>query len=111
TAMLNPWPVAIRLIIGLAVTIGAVVVINRYASDEPAPPPPDVRVAVFNDVYDDVDAGRVRLKRWRDASGRTLFPGIGLRECGALRDAAASDTPVNDGLVAGRLSATPAERD
>src|SRR5690606_24889071 len=62
--MMNPWPIAIRLVLGLAVTVASVLALNRYADREPELPP-DMRIAVFNDVFEDVAAGEVRLKKWR----------------------------------------------
>lgn len=105
--MTNPWPVAIRLLIGIGVLIVCVVALNRYA-DRPPPPPQDVRVEVFNDVFDDLAAGRVRLKKWRQANGLGTFPGIGERECGGLRNAAALDPPVNDRPAAAAMRSEPA---
>lgn len=93
--MLNPWPVAIRLVLGLGVIVASVLALNRYAT-RPPPAEPDLRIAVFNDVFNSVAAGDVRLRKWRDAGGQAAFPGIGERECGALRDAASLDRAVND---------------
>ena len=105
--MTNPWPIAVRLLIGLGVLVVCVLALNRYA-DRERPPPQDVRVEVFNDVFEDLAAGNVRLKRWRQTSGLRTFPGIGERECGELRAAAALDPPVNEQPAAATLRSAAA---
>ena len=77
----NPWPIAIRLIIGLAITIAFAVLLGRMFTEQAEVEEAQLRVLVFDVVYSDLEAGVARLKAWRQASGVIIFPGLQRGEC------------------------------